>query len=237
MRGKGEDGKARTREVKLGRVFTRTALDEERRPVRDEDSTTRVGAIEASADFGHRIHGEAVRRGLSKARRVALLMDAQACNFAIAAEHFPNATIVIDPYHARQHLAGFLRDAAGRPLEGPPHERLGELLDAGDIETLTQQMRAALPRGGPRRAAGLKEIEYFRNHAPHMRYAQLRREGLFVGSGVIEAGCKTVVGRRLKCSGMPWSVRGANAIVAPRRCPLSGLFEQFWESRREARAA
>ena len=70
-----------------------------------------------------------------------------------------------------------------------------------------------------------------------MRYAQFRREGLFVGSGVIEAGCKTVVGRRLKCSGMFWSVRGANAIVALRCCILSDLFEEFWEARAENRAA
>jgi len=53
--------------------------------------------------------------------------------------------------------------------------------------------------------------------------------GLFIGSGVIEAGCKTVIGRRLKQSGMFWSERGANAIIALRCCFESGRFEQFWE--------
>lgn len=56
----------------------------------------------------------------------------------------------------------------------------------------------------------------------------------FVGSGVAEAGCKTVVGR-LKQSGMFWTVRGANAILALRCNRLSGKFEDYWESR--ARAA
>jgi hypothetical protein len=60
---------------------------------------------------------------------------------------------------------------------------------------------------------------------------------LFVGSGVIEAGCKTVVGSRLKQSGMFWTVRGANAILALRCSHLNGCFEDYWEQRREAQAA
>ena len=55
--------------------------------------------------------------------------------------------------------------------------------------------------------------------------------GRLVGSGVIEAGCRTVIGKRLKQSGMRWSVRGANAIIALRCCILSGRFEDFWASR------
>jgi hypothetical protein len=64
-----------------------------------------------------------------------------------------------------------------------------------------------------------------------MRYAQFRRRGLFVGSGVVEAGCKTMVGQRLKPSGRRWTVRGANAIIALRCCELSGRWEEFWEAR------
>jgi hypothetical protein len=64
-----------------------------------------------------------------------------------------------------------------------------------------------------------------------MRYAHFRRQGLFVGSGVVEAGCKTIVGQRLKQFGMRWTVRGANAIIALRCCELSGRWEEFWEAR------
>ena len=64
-----------------------------------------------------------------------------------------------------------------------------------------------------------------------MRYPKDRRQHLFVGSGVIEAGCKTVLGR-LKQSGMFWTVRGANTIIALRCCQLSGKFEDYWEVRR-----
>jgi hypothetical protein len=58
-----------------------------------------------------------------------------------------------------------------------------------------------------------------------------------VGSGVIEAGCKTVIASRFKRSGMFWTVRGANAILALRCCHLNARFEDYWERRREAIAA
>jgi hypothetical protein len=76
-------------------------------------------------------------------------------------------------------------------------------------------------------------------HNPHHQYdgedgKKFRKQHLFVGSGVIEAGCKTVVAHRLKQSGMFWTVRGANAVLALRCCHLSGRFEDYWEARRAA---
>jgi len=64
-----------------------------------------------------------------------------------------------------------------------------------------------------------------------MRYEGFRKQGLFVGSGVVEAGCRTVIGQRLKQSGMHWTVKGANSIIALRCCILSGRWEDFWEYR------
>jgi hypothetical protein len=59
-----------------------------------------------------------------------------------------------------------------------------------------------------------------------MRYPRFRRQHLFGGSGVIEASCRTVIGARLKQSGMSWTVQGANAILALRRYELNGRFEE-----------
>ena len=78
------------------------------------------------------------------------------------------------------------------------------------------------------------EAEYFRRNAWRMRYPTFRRRHLFVGTGVIEAGCKTVIGSRCKQSGMFWTVRGVNAILALRCCCLNGRFEDYWETRRAA---
>src|ERR1035441_4814975 len=68
----------------------------------------------------------------------------------------------------------------------------------------------------------LKEAEYFATNAERMRYPEFREKGLFVGSGVVEAGCKSVIGSRLKRAGMFWTVRGANAIIALRCCRING---------------
>ena len=106
-----------------------------------------------------------------------------------------------------------------------------ELLDRGDIEALLDAMRQ-LPAGDKTaRKARRTSIEYFRKNAERMRYACFRSQGLFVGSGVVEAGCKTIIGQRLKQSGRRWTVRGANAIIALRCCQLSNRWEEFWEAR------
>ena len=79
-----------------------------------------------------------------------------------------------------------------------------------------------------------KIVNYFETNRVRMNYAQWIKDGYFVGSGVIETGCKTIVGQRLKQSGMRWTVKGANSIIALRSCQLSGRWEQFWENRAHA---
>jgi hypothetical protein len=227
--GKGEDGRARTREVKLGCVFTQTTLDEEGNPLRDEASTSYLGAIQSSADFGPLLHAEAVRRGLRRADRVIVLSDGAEYNHVIAEEYFPQATHIIDFFHAAERLNDFLKNYTSHPVRGTGHQHCFDLLEEGRIEEMLKKMREALPRSGPRRAKGLKATQYFAQRTDQMRYGEFRRQRLFIGSGVIEAGCRTVIGKRLKQSGMFWTVAGANAIVAARCCLYSGRFEQFWE--------
>lgn len=228
-RGKGPDGKAKTREVKLGCVFTQTGLDHKGRPVRDEASTTYVGAIETSTDFGHRIHAEAMRRAMAGAKRVVVITDGARYNKTIIDEHFPKAIRILDLYHAREYIADFAQNTCLLPLKGSFHQHCRALLDRGDIAILIKKMQGRLPRSGPRRKKGINQIGYFRENACFMRYRKFRAMGLFVGSGVVEAGCKSVIGQRLKRSGMFWSTRGANAIIALRCCFASRRFEQFWE--------
>jgi len=229
VKGKGENGRARTREVKLGCVFTQTRLDPDGNPVRDPDTTSYTGAIEPSVDFGHRLHAEAVRRGLPQARRVVVLSDGADYNHTIAREHFSTATHIIDFYHASERLNLLIKENTSHRLKGPFHCQCYDLLVQGRIEELIERLRQGLPRNGRRRREGLGRIQYFAQRVEQMRYAEFRRQGLFVGSGVIEAGCKTLIGKRLKQSGMFWSVRGANALIAARCCLYSGRFEQFWE--------
>jgi len=102
-RGKQADGSARTREAKLGCVFTQVGLDREGRPQRDPNSTSYVGAIESSDLFGWRIYAEALRRGLEQAKTVVVLADGARYNHAIVQTHFPGAVHIVDLFHAYEH--------------------------------------------------------------------------------------------------------------------------------------
>ena len=64
-----------------------------------------------------------------------------------------------------------------------------------------------------------------------MRCPIFRKQYLFIGSGVIEAGCRTIIGSRLKPPGTFWTLRGASAILALFANRLSGRFEQYWQNR------
>jgi hypothetical protein len=231
---------AHTREVKLGCVFTQATWDRKGYPIRDADSTTYTGAIETAEEFGHRLYREAWQRGWSRARLRVVMGDGAEWIWNLAALHFPGATLIVDLYHARQHLWELARqlypqDEGKRKGWMKLHQK--RLLDQGKIEKLVAALRA-LRSPHPEVLEKIRtEADYFERNAERMRYPQFRRQHLFVGSGVIEAGCKTVVASRLKRSGMFWTLRGANAILALRCSYLNGRFEDYWEDRRAALAA
>lgn len=164
--GKQPDGSAKTREVKLGCIFTQTTTNEEGLPVRDYQSTSYVAGFEEAADFMVRVRQEAIRR-----RMAAALLAEVLCQ-------------------ARQRSA---------QLSGEPAE------------------------------LATKEIGYFQNNQSRMLYGTYRALGFFYGSGVVEAGCKTVIGGRGKGSGMLWSEPGATHVL-DLRCSLFGnQFDQVWD--------
>jgi len=238
--GRTEGQRARTRECKLGGVFTQTSVDHEGWAIRDSDSTTYVGAIETAEEFGYRIYSEAWRRGWEWAKLKVVMGDGAVWIWNLANQHFPGAIQIVDLYHARQHLweiAALLhpQDSAAKKSWMVP---MKELLDQGEIKSLVAHLReiaAEQATSHPGLAEEvLKEAEYFDTNASRMNYPRFRAMGLFVGSGVIEAGCKAVIAVRLKRSGMFWTVRGANAIIALRCCRLNGRFEDYWEQARVA---
>jgi hypothetical protein len=235
--GKQDGQPAHTREAKLGCVFTQTTVDEEGYPIRDEASTSYVGAIENCEEFGRRLYAEAWQRGWARAEKKVVLGDGAEWIWNQANLHFLEATQIVDLYHAREHLWSL--GAKLYPNDSPAQKRWvmvrKDKLDEGKIERLVALLRsqaASHPALAEDLAEELRtEANYFEDNKERMRYPQFRKQGLFVGSGVIEAGCKTVLGR-LKRSGMFWTVRGANAIIALRCSQISGKFEDYWEARR-----
>ena len=230
-KGKGVNQEAKTREVKVGCVFTQTKLDEEGRPERDEGSTSYVGAIEPASEFGWRLYREVVRRGVDRAKQVCVIGDGASWIWNLTEEHFPGAIQIVDIYHAREHLweAGRLYFGEAKGTLRSWVERLMKYLDAGDVEKVIRDIRAKIPTAGEHAKALEQEANYFWKNRRRMRYHRFRNMGLFVGSGVVEAGCRTVIGQRLKQSGMHWTVRGANHIIALRCSLFSGRWETLWE--------
>jgi len=174
-----------------------------------------------------------VRRGLERAHLVSVIGDGSPWIWNIAEEHFYGATQIIDLYHAREHYWNVAHVVFGFDqvmLDSWADQRRKEL-DQGKVEAVIEAIQCLSPRRKEQKEICEKEVGYFEKNKDRMRYDEFRKKGLFIGSGVVEAGCRTVIGRRLKQSGMFWTVKGANSIIALRCCLLSNRWEDFWEYR------
>jgi len=229
--GKQADGSAKTREAKLGAVFTQTKTDEAGLPVRDHASTTYAGSFEPAADFGLRIRAEARRRGLGRAARLVFIGDGAAWIWELARVNFPAAILILDLYHALERLHELCAGLYGK--DSPGAARMAQSWTAmlkndqiGEMLVLARQRLAdlELPPDDPL----AKQIAYFENHQDKMRYKTYRNQGLFYGSGVVEGGCKSVIGQRLKESGMFWTEAGATSVLNLRLALKSNRWDECW---------
>ena len=229
--GKTPDGRARTREVKLAALFTQSRVDEAGRPVRDPDSTSYLASFAPADQFATQVAAEARRRGADAIRQLVVLGDGAPWIWTLATAILPEATPIVDLYHAREHLHDLATHLS--PVLGDAHPdwlaaRLADL-DNGDIETLVTETARLLPQLPDDIAHDTtKALGYFKTNAHRMRYGYFRDHGLFVGSGVVEAGCKSLVGQRLKLSGMRWNIPGATAILTLRCQQASDRFDHIW---------
>lgn len=243
-RGKQLDGSAKSREVKLCVVWSAESRDEKGRPVRDASSLSYSAAIESAAaletqptcsEFYQRVVREATRRKLAKATRLAVLGDAAPWIWNLADELYPDAVQIVDRWHAKEYFSVVGKElyGAGSARAKAWVQRRWDQLDEGRFDGLLR----AVARHAPHNDEARKLLERLKVNRHRMDYPRFEREGLCTSSGVVEAGCKVVIGTRLKRAGMHWSVAGANAITALRCCRLSGRFQDFWERRAELQKA
>ena len=239
--GKQPDGCAKTREAKLAVVWSADTTDKNARPVRDLGSASYNAAIETiatrdtdtePAPFARRIRREAERRGFDTASRQVILGDGAPWIWNFAGEHFPDAIQIVDIFHAKGHLF-----EVAKAIYGPGSEvgeqwakKRREELDEGRVD----EVIAALRRHAGTCEEARKDAEYFSNNRERMNYPKFRAMGLCVATGVVEGGCKHIIGARLKQGGMRWTVAGANAIIALRCAVESNRFDDFWERRASA---
>jgi hypothetical protein len=225
-----DDGRARTREVKLACLFTQTETDDDGFPVRDPGSSSYLASFAPAHEFGPLVAAEARRRGGDHVRQLVVLGDGAVWIWKLAGKLLPEATQIVDIYHAREHLhelAATLAFIVTDPAQWL-RERLDEL-DAGDIEAIIAAATAPeYPLAGVKATDRDKALTYFQTNTVRMRYAHYRKLGMFIGSGNVEAGCKAVIGQRLKLSGMHWTTPGATGILTLRCQQASGPWDHIW---------
>jgi Uncharacterised protein family (UPF0236) len=233
--GKQPDGSAKTREAKVVAMWTAESRDEEDKPVRDPGSITYSAAIESAAatdtspdrsDFAERVLREATRRGFTEAPRCVVLGDGAAWIWNTARELFPQATQILDRFHAKEALHRTAQSIFGATSESKQWAaaRCAEL-DDGKLHDIVHALRSHAASSDEANKCAL----YIVHNRARMRYPKFHAQGLCTSTGVLEAGCKVVIGTRLKRTGMHWTVNGANAIIALRCSKLSGRYEDFWQ--------
>jgi hypothetical protein len=234
-KGKQTDGTSKGREVKLGSVFTSQTFDEEGHPVRDPGSTTYVASFEEAKDFGGLIRQEARLRGLARAERVCILGDGAHWIWNLARINFPDARQILDFYHASEHLTVLASALFPNNEEKVSRhvKKWVKWLEHDKVLKIVTEAEKALPHHGPRRKTASREMGYFTRNTQRMMYATFRKEGYFIGSGVVEAGCKAVVGKRTKQSGMFWRIYGAQNILNIRCSVIGSTFDNYWIHRRQ----
>lgn len=232
-KGQQPGASAKTREVKLGCVFTQHGTDAEGQPVRDAARTTYLCGLETAGDFGTRLRREARRRGLGQSERVVLLGDGAAWVWKLGRVNFSCAIEILDYYHALEHLTrlieALVRKARLQPRNCRPAGKTG--CGPGRCRGCSRRRdEGASPPVRTLGAAVATELGYLEKNRTRMRYGEFRRQGWFICSDVLEAGCKTVVGQRAKQSGMCWTESGLLAVLHTKCALLGGQFDTFWEN-------
>lgn len=226
-KGRQEDGSAKTHEVKLGCVFTQHPKPGED-PLRDVDSTTYVATTHRCNDFGDLLLAEARRRNMGGAAKTVFISDGAKWLKEIARTRFPAATWILDFYHAAEHL----HDLANTVYEFDSKDarrtvkKWTRWLLKDKVDDIIRQARSLATE--KKRNNINTQLEYFKSNRNGMLYKTFHDRGYFIGSGVVEAGCKSVIGKRLKQSGMFWSEDGAENILTFRAALESNRMDILW---------
>jgi len=228
---KGKDGgRAGTFEAKIGCAF-RQGFNSNGAPVLDGGNVVRIpettkytGTTDKIDGFGPQFTEFAIQNGMHDADQVVFLSDGAVWLRNMQVGLCPTAIFIVDFYHATEHLdevISLLRFHSAEKREEFAN-KCDNLLEFGDIEQLTTLIRDKANKSNEKTIE--KKLAYFERNADRMRYGLFRAVGLFIGSGVIEAACKTIVGKRLKNAGMHWSKKNANGVIALRCAICSNEF-------------
>jgi hypothetical protein len=174
--------------------------------------------------------------GYQNAKQRAFIADGAAWLWKLQAAFFANATPILDWYHLAEHVhkaANELYDQGTAQAQQWARRIKDELWEGrvDDARSLAQQ-ELARARSPSKRAALQELLTYLENNQQHMNYPRYRELGLPIGSGQVEAQCKTLVGARCKQAGMRnWTYAGAEALLRLRAAKQDGTFDHMWKEK------
>ena len=229
---KGKNGGvAKTFEAKIGVFFTQN-FNADGLPLlangsiyRNPDSTRYMGTVEKIDQFTPQMERFAMVNGIESANQTVFLSDGAVWLENLRKKLFPNSVGIIDFYHASQHLHKLVDSLLfySKQNKAMFFEKCYKLLELGMIDKMVDLIEQKTTDSN--RESVNKQLPYFTGNKDKMRYGLFRSVGLFIGSGVVEAGCKTIVENRLNCSGMRWSKKNAANVIALRCSIYSGFYD------------
>lgn len=228
IKGKQPDGSAKTRQVKIGCVFTQS-LDSKGRPQRDPLSSSYVSTFGEVSDLSAMLYSEALKAGYATAGATVFLGDGAEWIWNMAKDRFSDAVQIVDFYHACEHLHSLCQTLDPNPNHAAAlfKDWRRRLKNNGLPRIIKETQQRAALFGRTRRKAVDEQLHYFLNNAPRMAYRTFRRKGYFIGSGAVEGACRHIVCQRTKLSGMRWLRSGAAAVLTFRCLIKSNLFDKF----------
>jgi hypothetical protein len=202
---------------------------EETREIRLSKHSYRAGLWEAK-EFAKHQWAEGCRRGLEKAKKIVCVSDGALWIWLIIQMCWAPCVEIIDWWHAVEKLWEMANELLGQGTEETKEwvKRQKTNLWEYNLSGLFREIRLLCPRGNPLPETVRKNVGYIFRNRSRMHYGEYRQEGLPVGSGTVESGCKVVVQARMKQAGMRWSRKGAQAMLSLRSVLLSDRWDEDW---------
>ena len=216
-------------EVKVGTIFTARVPAKGEDPVREQ--TRYVGGLEKADVFYRRFYAEALKQGIDQAKEIVVIGDGAEWIWNQAELTLPKDRVeIIDYYHATEKLWTVARAVWGEESKETKRwaRRWSDKLYKGKVAQVIAAMRRIPAKSESAKETSRTTIGYFTTNKKRMRYAELRKKGYFIGSGVTESSCKHLVGTRLKQAGMHWDKEQAQAILQLRLARLNGRWDYLW---------
>ena len=184
--------------------------------------------IMEAEQFGRLLWATGLQYQVDTYDEIVFVNDGAVWIWRLVEKYFPQATQIVDWYHASQYLTPIAETAFGTDTQQAQQWLIQTRTDLweGRIQEVIQACRTGLPRV-PSRAFAEKAITYYTHNEKRMDYARFRQQGYLIGSGTIESACKQIAAARLKCSGARWTLAGVIATAKARAAWLSKTWDNL----------